>query len=188
MLIPIIRYPTNEELTKIHHQTFQIVPLHQPSSIQKTLGPFEKMSEILSQDPLFTPSILTHLPKKWDRIGHILIIKKLHLEFFYTLENSHFFETKIASTLLQVVGNGAKAVIVDEQGVQGELRTPSSVRILVGESLETVHVENGIQYEIDVGKIMFSSGNGTERIHFARNVKLSDKEMVVDMFTGIGIF
>jgi tRNA wybutosine-synthesizing protein 2 len=61
-------------------------------------------------------------------------------------------------------------------------------RHLVGsDPLETIHVENGVQFEINVGKIMFSSGNGTERMHFARNIKLNGNETVIDMFTGIGM-
>ncbi|CCW69777.1 unnamed protein product [Phytomonas sp. Hart1] len=50
----------------------------------------------------------------------------------------------------------------------------------------TVHVENGVHYSFDVQKVMFSSGNTTERMHFA-SVDASN-EIVVDMFAGIGYF
>ncbi|KEG13735.1 tRNA wybutosine-synthesizing protein 2 [Trypanosoma grayi] len=50
----------------------------------------------------------------------------------------------------------------------------------------TTHVENGIRYSLDVCKVMFCSGNGTERMHFA-TVAARD-EVVVDMFAGIGYF
>ncbi|RNF21918.1 tRNA wybutosine-synthesizing protein 2 [Trypanosoma conorhini] len=50
----------------------------------------------------------------------------------------------------------------------------------------TTHVENGIRYSFDVCKVMFCSGNGTERMHFAA-VNAKD-EVVVDMFAGIGYF
>ncbi|RNF01424.1 tRNA wybutosine-synthesizing protein 2 [Trypanosoma rangeli] len=50
----------------------------------------------------------------------------------------------------------------------------------------TTHVENGIRYSFDVREVMFCSGNGTERMHFAA-VNAQD-EVVVDMFAGIGYF
>lgn len=50
----------------------------------------------------------------------------------------------------------------------------------------TVHIENGIRYGFDVGRVMFCSGNTTERMRFAA-VKARD-EVVVDMFAGIGYF
>lgn len=50
----------------------------------------------------------------------------------------------------------------------------------------TTHIENGIFYGLDVRKVMFSSGNTTERMHFA-TVDATD-EVVVDMFCGIGYF
>ncbi|CCW64030.1 unnamed protein product [Phytomonas sp. EM1] len=50
----------------------------------------------------------------------------------------------------------------------------------------TLHVENGVRYSFDVRKVMFSSGNTTERMHFA-TVDASN-EIVVDMFAGIGYF
>ncbi|KAH9598742.1 SAM-dependent methyltransferase TRM5/TYW2-type [Trypanosoma melophagium] len=50
----------------------------------------------------------------------------------------------------------------------------------------TTHVENGVRYSFDVFKVMFCSGNGTERMHFA-TITARD-EVVVDMFAGIGYF
>ena len=50
----------------------------------------------------------------------------------------------------------------------------------------TMHVENGVSYTLDVARVMFSSGNTTERMHFA-TIHAVD-ETVVDMFCGIGYF
>lgn len=50
----------------------------------------------------------------------------------------------------------------------------------------TLHVEKGVKYCFDVMKVMFCSGNTTERMHFS---ELDAKdERVVDMFAGIGYF
>lgn len=50
----------------------------------------------------------------------------------------------------------------------------------------TTHIENGVLYTFDVARVMFSSGNTTERMHFATID--ATKETVVDMFCGIGYF
>ena len=81
---------------------------------------------------------------------------------------------------------GMRAVYVDESGIGGELREPGLRRIGGGADSRTTHPENGIGYSMDVSKVMFSSGNIDERIHFA-NVDASG-ETVVDMFAGIGYF
>jgi tRNA wybutosine-synthesizing protein 2 len=50
----------------------------------------------------------------------------------------------------------------------------------------TTHVENGVSYTLDVARVMFSSGNTTERMHFGTIDATG--ETVVDMFCGIGYF
>lgn len=50
----------------------------------------------------------------------------------------------------------------------------------------TVHVENDVKYCFDVMRVMFCSGNTTERMHFA--TINAGGERVVDMFAGIGYF
>eukprot|EP00923_Selenidium_pygospionis_P010936 GHVN01019106.1.p1 GENE.GHVN01019106.1~~GHVN01019106.1.p1 ORF type:complete len:1502 (+),score=149.35 GHVN01019106.1:396-4901(+) len=59
------------------------------------------------------------------------------------------------------------------------------------------HVENGVVFQFDVTRLMFSSGNGTERMRICKLVEHSpltndvgsnDVEMVLDMFCGIGYF
>lgn len=50
----------------------------------------------------------------------------------------------------------------------------------------TVHVENEVKYCFDVMRVMFCSGNTTERMHFS-DVR-AEGERVVDMFAGIGYF
>ncbi|GET85508.1 hypothetical protein, conserved [Leishmania tarentolae] len=50
----------------------------------------------------------------------------------------------------------------------------------------TEHVENSVIYSFDVSRVMFSSGNTTERMHFGTVAAAG--EVVVDMFCGIGYF
>ena len=60
------------------------------------------------------------------------------------------------------------------------------VEPIYGDKNETIHLENGIRYKLDVTKIMFSSGNIDERISMGEIVKEGEK--IIDMFAGIGYF
>ena len=51
----------------------------------------------------------------------------------------------------------------------------------------TMHVEDSVRYCFDSMRVMFCSGNTTERMHFGQNIDATD-EIVVDMFAGIGYF
>lgn len=58
--------------------------------------------------------------------------------------------------------------------------------MLHGEHSWVTHVDNGIRYDFDVTKCMFSSGNITEKLRVA---KFDCKgETVVDLYAGIGYF
>jgi hypothetical protein len=51
----------------------------------------------------------------------------------------------------------------------------------------TSHTEDGTRYALDASRVMFCSGNTTERMHFLRGVPAGGN-LVVDMFAGIGYF
>jgi tRNA wybutosine-synthesizing protein 2 len=69
--------------------------------------------------------------------------------------------------------------------IRGFQREPE-VSVLWGKGTETIHKENHCHFKLDVGKIMWSKGNTTERIRMAKIV--NDGEIVVDLFAGIGYF
>eukprot|EP00898_Chlorokybus_atmophyticus_P004218 jgi/Chlat1/4798/Chrsp31S04824 len=50
------------------------------------------------------------------------------------------------------------------------------------------HKEGGVIYAFDVTRCMFSSGNTTERQRMGRAISTPDKEVVVDLFAGIGYY
>jgi tRNA wybutosine-synthesizing protein 2 len=62
----------------------------------------------------------------------------------------------------------------------------ASLERLVQSPTFTVHVENEVKYCFDVMRVMFCSGNTTERMHFSE--VRAPGERVVDMFAGIGYF
>lgn len=95
-----------------------------------------------------------------------------------------------------VKGDGAgatakKEVIVKQNPKNMCVPSLSALRFLIERYVSssitsTIHVENKIIYGMDANRVMFSSGNTTERMHFSR-VEAKGEE-VVDMFCGIGYF
>jgi tRNA wybutosine-synthesizing protein 2 len=136
--------------------------------------PFQEIKEKLNDS--IPPDLSLYLPKKWEKIGNILILK-----IPKELKN---FSKKIAKVYAEVLD--CKTVLEDIGGISGEYRKPI-VRLVYGDqNCETIHIENGIRYKLDASKIMFSSGNMDERIRMA--TISNSKETVVDLFAGIGYF
>ena len=136
--------------------------------------PFEEIKEKISN---FIPeNLVDFLPKKWEKIGDVLVLK-LKKEF-------EPFAEIIAKTYAEVLN--CKSVLQEIGGIKGIYREPQ-VRLIYGsKNTETLHVENGIKYSLDPSKLMFSSGNMSERIRMSK-LNCRD-EVVVDMFAGVGYF
>lgn len=138
------------------------------SSAQAT--PYEKIVKA-SKIP---DDLKTFLPKKWELLGDVLLMK-------------------IPGELEDLKGEIAKEYAIEllaktvlwDLGIEGEFREPK-VKLLYGKETETIHKENGVKFKLDVAKLMFSSGNIDERIRMATIAKKD--EIVVDMFAGIGFF
>ena len=118
------------------------------------------------------PGVALH---RWERIGDILVIRvsavaRPHAELI----------AAVCGEVLRV-----RTVVEDRSGIHGPMRTPD-VRVLWGDGTETIHLEGGVRYALDVGRIMFSSGNLAERVALPTRVRPGD--VVVDLFAGIGYF
>jgi tRNA wybutosine-synthesizing protein 2 len=114
-------------------------------------------------------------PRRWKRIGDVLVIR------LGPDAQGHAAEIgRILGSVLK-----ARTVVEDRSGIHGRLRTPD-VRTLWGVDTETVHVEGGIRYALDVSKVMLSPGNIEERLGIAGRIRPG--ATVVDLFAGIGYF
>lgn len=120
--------------------------------------------------------LLSFIPSKWEKIGEVLILK--------IPEKIVSYKQEIAKVYAEVLG--CKSVLEDAGGVEGECREPKVNHIYGDKDTETVHVENHVRYKLDPSKIMFSSGNMSERIRMSTIA--DENETVVDMFAGIGYF
>jgi len=136
--------------------------------------PYTKIKNlIIGEIPL---ELINRLPKKWEKIGDVLIIVLPSIfDKYKRIIGKRYAEVLKCKTVLRDIG-----------GITGEFRVPN-VEIIHGtRKTETIQKENGIRYKLDPQKIMFSSGNMNERIRMA-NIS-NKKETVVDLFAGIGYF
>ena len=116
------------------------------------------------------------VPDKWEKIGDVLII---HLPPFLDK-----YKKNIGEAYAKVLS--CKSVLNDLGGIKGELREPNVEVIFGPNDTTTTHKENDIIYNLDPKKVMFSSGNMSERIRMSTVSKPG--EVVVDLFAGIGYF
>ncbi len=133
------------------------------------VSPYEKIVDKLREE-----GISAIPPEHWEKLGDVVLIPNTGIRGREL--------RKVAEAFAEVLGVKTVALY---QGVLGEFRE-NRIEVILGESTETVHVENGIKYRMDVSRVMFSSGNVNERIRISRmNMR---GETVVDMFAGIGYF
>jgi len=135
--------------------------------------PLEQIKKSLSNN--ISENLINLLPAKWKKIGDVLILKwnPILNDFKEIIFEIYSEELKVKT-------------ILNDKGIIGEFREPK-LEILWGlSSTETIHKENGIKYKLDPQKVMFSSGNMSERIRMSKMIV--DNEIIVDLFAGIGYF
>ncbi len=92
-------------------------------------------------------------------------------------------DKKLAEELLKVFK--AKSVVYREK-ICDEFREPKAKVLAGSPNTETIYKENGCLFKLDPLKVMFSTGNMGERERMAYIARR--KEVVVDMFAGVGQF
>ena len=165
-LVPIVE-GKEDEILKMGYEITE-----GPAYTTERRSPQERILEELSHLP---QDVLRSLPMKWEYVGDIAIVRMS--------EGCGVFGEEIGRVYAKILG--MKTVCADIDGVSGEFRRPN-MRLLYGNSSESVRLEGGIKYELDVMKVMYASGNVEERQRMG-NLDCRD-ETVVDMFAGIGYF
>jgi tRNA wybutosine-synthesizing protein 2 len=135
--------------------------------------PFEIITENCYKNLGFSTNDLELLPKKWELLGDVLILK------LDSRLQKHWGE--IAEVYAEELS--ANTVLRRFDKVRGIYRKPG-VELIFGPSTDTMHVENKVKFKFNPQKVMFSSGNIDERIRIS--TVAGPQETVVDMFAGIG--
>ena len=111
---------------------------------------------------------------RYQQIGNIVIFNKI------TKKQAKEFLKKFPRI---------KTICIKTGKIKGQLRKPQ-IKVIVSKvkikKTETIHKESNILYKFDVSKVMFAKGNINERHRIAKLAKR--KDIVIDMFAGIGYF
>ncbi|CAJ1058878.1 tRNA wybutosine-synthesizing protein 2 homolog isoform X1 [Xyrichtys novacula] len=129
----------------------------------------ERWSEKLRED----------LPRSFQRHGDLVLLGDNCFNLPVWKKIDHQLWTATAK------GLGAKRLARMSRISRDGFRSPV-VTMLLGEHSWVKHVDNGIRYEFDVTKCMFSAGNITEKLRVAGFDCRG--ETVVDLYAGIGYF
>ena len=125
---------------------------------------------------------LDTIPKKWERLGELVLFPSGS----FSQEIWAGFSPEDQSKLWHAI---AYALNVTSVGIQSPIANDtvrsSQATVLLGTSF-VKFVDHGIHYEFDAARVMFSSGNVTER----RRIGAMDMsgETIVDAFAGIGYY
>jgi tRNA wybutosine-synthesizing protein 2 len=82
--------------------------------------------------------------------------------------------------------HGEADTVLDRGGIDGPHREPEVAVVAGAGDTETVHVEHGTAYALDLSTVMFSPGNEAERARTGAAVEPGER--VLDMFAGVGYF
>ena len=188
--IPIVNLEYLKQLDWFDDDSFitKIVKLEMKNSNQI---PAEKIvsqiSEFFKQKSTpISEEMLDNLPKKWEMFNDLAIIPNdsvNSLEWRRVLANDESLTEKIWEIIAECI-NVSRIARQDEIAVDN-IRS-SQVKMIKGNSGEVEFVDNGVKFWLDVTKVMFSSGNVTER-HRIGEINM-DGEIVIDAFAGIGYY
>lgn len=182
LLIPLLRYPTEAEIETLKKEIDSTVLCEANSLIVEERGLFEEKtqpSKTLTQalQDQLPKDLLAILPQAFDIVGDIVIID------IPPLLKAH--QGLIGRTLLETHRN-IKTVLAKAGDISGVYRV-RDYEFIAGESRTcTVHREFGWAYQVDVARAYFSPRLSHEHERVA--VQVQPKEVVVDLFAGVGPF
>lgn len=123
--------------------------------------------------------MLLEVPTSWERHGDLVVLPSQAFRSPDWKQDSFDFWSTVAAAL------NCCRLARDSEIVPDKYRS-SGAEMLLGTDPWVEHVDNGVKYVFDVTRIMFSSGNITEKLRVAQ-LDCSG-ETVVDIYAGIGYF
>jgi len=118
---------------------------------------------------------ISRAPSSWAVVGDVILV---------SFPEDCPDRAAVGDALLDVHGNAD--TVLARGGITGETRTPDVEVVAGAGDTETVHVEHGTRYALDLAEVMFAPGNQAERVRMGEIV--GDDERVLDMFAGVGYF
>lgn len=154
------------------------------SPVKKTQNPVTRLKREVTGLLLangLNENLAQEVPSRWEKLGDLVLIP----ENAFTANDFKMIDTELYATVARVLD--AKRVARQAPVSQGPKRE-SRAQMLYPEGADgwVETKELGVTYGLDVTKVMFSSGNGTEKNRMGNaNAR---GETVVDLFAGIGYY
>jgi len=146
-----------------------------------------RIEQLLLNNSLnLSEDMISCLPKKWELFNDLAILPS------GTLESKQWHDIcseneVLAKQIWHIIADSLKVSRIARQSeIANDKLRSSQVKMILGDSGEVEFVDNGVKFWLDVTKVMFSSGNVTER-HRIGDMDMTG-EVVVDAFSGIGYY
>ena len=123
------------------------------------------------------------VPKKWEKLGDdLVLLPKLAFSKHYENIWKIYPPWEIVSQCLKV-----SRIFKQDAVSQGPKRESRAKSVFGASDGWVEHKELGVIYGFDCSKVMFSSGNGTEKKRMGFDINARN-ETIVDLYAGIGYY
>ena len=141
---------------------------------------------LLRNSIILTQEMAGCLPTKWELLGDLALVPSdtLNSEEWHIIRSDN--ETLYQEVWREIAASLRVSRIARQSEIANDKLRSSQVKMIIGDSGEVEFTDNGVKFWLDVTKVMFSSGNVTER-HRIGDIDMSG-EIVVDAFSGIGYY
>ena len=140
---------------------------------------FSPQSRVILMDDL-----LSEIPKKWEKLGDLILLPQTA---FCSEKWISIISEENQLSLWKCI---AEALKVERIGIQkyikGDVIRSSQAQLLLGDSSWVELLDYGVKFGFDACKVMYSSGNVTER-HRIGNMDMRG-ETIIDCYAGIGYY
>jgi len=127
-----------------------------------------------------------NIPLKWEKFGDVALLAKDSFEPGF-IEHVSMDSKHDGNELWDAISLALDVRAIGiQQPIANDIVRSSQAILLNSEDSWTKFLDNGVIFTLDVTKVMFSSGNVTERHRIAR-MNMED-EIIVDCFAGIGYY
>lgn len=170
---------------KLQFETIILEPKKSTNTpAQEIVSKIEQL--LVANSLILTKEMVNFLPKKWELFSDLAIVPSDSLN---SKEWQDLFSKNeaLSEEIWQIIADSLKVSRIARQSeIANDKLRSSQVKMIVGDSGEVEFVDYGVKFWLDVTKVMFSSGNVTER-HRIGSIDMTG-EVVVDAFSGIGYY
>ena len=156
-------------------------------------NPHEKLQRIVtnyletSVNEVLKKQLIADTPSKWERLGDLIILQE---KAFSSTEWKSFFGEKDVNRKMNfwrdiALALGGKRLARQHHVASDKLRS-SQTELLYGDSGWVEFLDHGVLFGFDATKVMFSSGNITERRRIG-SIQMGG-EVIVDAYAGMGYY